>query len=91
VRGLANYRFRDRHVAFTNIEYRYELNAFMSGVAFVDAGTVAPTMRGLALNNLQWDYGFGVRFGFMGATTMRTELSFGAEGPRIVFKFSDVF
>jgi len=91
VRGLANYRFRDRHVAFTNIEYRYELNSFMTGVAFFDAGTVAPTMRGLALNNVKWDYGFGVRLGFMGATTVRTEFSFGAEGPRIVFKFSDVF
>jgi hypothetical protein len=91
VRGLANYRFRDRNVVFTNIEYRYQLNAFMSGVAFFDAGTVAPTMRALTLNNVKWDYGFGVRLGFMGATTVRTELSFGAEGPRIVFKFSDVF
>jgi len=91
VRELANYRFRDRHVAFTNIEYRYELNAFMTGVAFYDAGTVAPTMKALSLRNLQWDYGFGVRFGFMGATTMRTELAFGREGMRFVFKFSDVF
>jgi hypothetical protein len=91
VRGLANYRFRDRNVVFTNIEYRYELNSFMTGVAFFDAGTVAPTMSALTLNNVKWDYGFGVRLGFMGTTTIRTELSFGAEGPRIVFKFSDVF
>jgi hypothetical protein len=91
VRQLANYRFRDRNVVFTNVEYRYELNAFMTGVAFYDAGTVAPTMRALTLKNLQWDYGFGVRFGFMGATTMRTELAFGAEGMRLVFRFSDVF
>lgn len=91
VRGLANYRFRDRNVAFTNIEFRYELNAFMTGVAFVDAGTVAPTFRALSRNDVVWDYGFGLRLGFMGTTTVRTELSFGAEGPRIVFKFSDVF
>ena len=91
VRGLANYRFRDRNVAFVNVEYRYELNAFMSGVLFYDAGTVAPTFNALSMNNLQWDYGFGVRFGFMGAATIRTELSFGAEGPRLVFKFSDIF
>lgn len=91
VRGLANYRFRDRNVVFTNVEYRYELNAFMSGVAFFDAGTVAPSFKALNLDNVQWDYGFGVRIGFMGAITVRTELSFGAEGPRIVFKFSDVF
>ena len=91
VRGLANYRFRDRNVAFTNVEYRYELNAFMSGVVFVDAGTVAPTFNALSMRNLIWDYGFGVRLGFMGAATIRTELSFGAEGPRIVFKFSDIF
>jgi hypothetical protein len=91
VRGLANYRFRDRNVVFTNVEYRYQLNAFMTGVAFFDAGTVAPTVSALTSNNLKWDYGFGVRFGFLGATTVRTELSFGAEGPRIVFKFSDVF
>jgi hypothetical protein len=91
VRELANYRFRDRNVVFTNIEYRYELNAFMTGVAFYDAGTVAPTMHALSLRNLQWDYGFGVRFGFMGSTTMRTELAFGGEGIRFVFRFSDVF
>ena len=91
VRGLANYRFRDRNVVFTNLEYRYELNAFMTGVVFTDVGTVAPAFRALNTKDLQWDYGFGVRFGFMGAATLRTELSFGAEGPRIVFKFNDIF
>jgi hypothetical protein len=91
VRGLANYRFRDQNVAFTNLEYRYELNAFMTGVLFYDAGTVAPTFKGLALDNIQWDWGFGVRFGFMGMGTIRTELSFAAEGPRFVFKFNDIF
>jgi surface antigen Omp85-like protein len=91
VRGLANYRFRDRNVVFTNVEYRYELNAFMTGLAFYDAGTVAPTLSALKLNDVKWDYGFGVRFGFLGAATMRTEISFGAEGPRLVFKFNDIF
>lgn len=91
VRGLANYRFRDRNVVFTNVEYHYELNAFMTGVVFYDAGTVAPTFKGLAIDNIQWDWGFGVRFGFMGMGTMRTEMSFGAEGPRFVFKFNDIF
>jgi hypothetical protein len=63
----------------------------MTGVAFYDAGTVAPTVSALTLRKVQWDYGFGVRFGFMGATTMRTELAFGREGIRFVFRFSDVF
>jgi outer membrane protein assembly factor BamA len=92
VRGLLTYRLRDRHLLLLQAEYRFELNAFMTGAVFYDAGRVAARRRDLGVNDLSTSYGFGLRFGFMSNVSLRTEVALGgADGARFLFKFNDVF
>lgn len=91
VRILPAYRFRDRNALLFQVEYRYELNAFMTGAVFYDAGKVAFNARDLWKSGFTHDAGLGLRLGFMSAVSLRTEVAFGREGARLVFKFNDVF
>lgn len=91
LRDLPAYRLRDRNLMLLQAEYRFELNAFMTGAVFYDAGKVAFRPRDLDFSNLRHDAGFGLRFGFMSAVSLRTEVAFGRDGARLVFKFNDVF
>ncbi len=91
VRSLVAYRLRDRHVVLLQAEYRFELNAFMTGAVFYDAGSVTARMRDVTLRGMRHDAGFGLRLGFMSKVSLRADVAFGSEGPRLVFKFADVF
>jgi hypothetical protein len=92
VRGLLNYRLRDRYMLLLQAEYRYELNAFMTGAVFYDAGRVASARRDLRLRGMRTSWGVGVRFGLLSNVSLRTEVAFGgADGTRFLFKFNDVF
>jgi hypothetical protein len=92
LRGLRPYRFRDRHVMFFQAEYRWDVNPFITGVVFYDAGKVARDWRDLNFDDLEDDYGVGLRLGFLGAVAMRAELALGgADGTRFVLKFNDAF
>lgn len=92
LRGERTYRFRDRNTLLLQAEYRWEVNAFMAGSLFYDAGTVAFDRRDLNLHDLDHDYGFGVRFGFLSAVAMRAEIVFGGgAGTVIAVRFGDVF
>lgn len=92
LRGLRTYRLRDRSLLLLQAEYRWLMNPFISGAIFYDAGTVAPRPRDLELDDLTQDFGIGVRLGWMTTAAVRADLAFGSgEGPRLVFKFSNVF
>jgi outer membrane translocation and assembly module TamA len=91
VRGLPAYRLRDRSLLLLQAEYRWQANPFIAGAIFYDAGTVAPGWRALDLGALEQDAGIGVRIGWMSNAALRADLAFGAEGPRLALKFSNVF
>lgn len=91
LRGLPAYRLRDRALLLLQAEYRFELNAFMTGAVFYDAGKVAFRARDFGRSSFHHDAGFGLRFGFMSNVSLRTEVAFGGDGPKFVFKFNDVF
>jgi hypothetical protein len=91
LRIIPEYRLRDRYVLLLQAEYRFELNAFMTGAVFYDTGKVGHRQQDLNLDDLRHDVGFGLRFGFLSNVSMRSEIVFGRGGPRVVFKFADVF
>jgi hypothetical protein len=84
-RGYPTFRFRDRNMIALQAEYRYYVNALMSGAVFADSGQVAPRVREFAWSRLQTTYGVGVRFGPRGAAALRLDLAFGGSGPTLVF------
>lgn len=67
LRGFTTDRFRDRHMAALMSEWRYEVwrmkhgQVRVEGLAFVDAGTVAPELDRLPDTDLKSSWGFGAR------------------------------
>lgn len=61
MRGFYEGRYRDNHVAITQVEYRRHIIGRLGAVAFAAAGTVAPRYGGLSLGNVRYTYGGGVR------------------------------
>ena len=84
-RGYPTFRFRDRNMIVLQAEYRYYVNALMSGAVFADSGQVAPRVRDFAWSRLKTTYGVGVRFGPRGSAALRLDLAFGGSGPTLVF------
>ena len=92
VRGYRVSRFRDQNSLLLQAEYRYQLNAFMTGSLFYDAGTVAAERHKLNLHDTKTDYGFALRFGFAALIGMRAEIVLGGdEGTVYALRFGDVF
>ena len=91
LRMLPAYRLRDRNLLLLQAEYRFELNAFMTGAVFYDTGKVSFRRQDLNMQGLKHDAGFGLRLGFLSNVSLRTEVAFGSDGPRLIFKFNDVF
>ena len=91
LRGLPSFRYRDRNLILFQTEYRFELNAFMTGAVFYDAGRVSASRGDLFRGDYRHDVGFGLRFGYASAVSLRTELAYGGEGLKLIFKFNDVF
>jgi hypothetical protein len=91
LRGLKSFRYRDRNLILFQTEYRFELNAFLTGAVFYDAGRVSASRGDLLRGDYRHDVGFGLRFGYASAVSLRTELAYGGEGLKLIFKFNDVF
>jgi len=92
LRGIEPYRLRDRSLILLQSEYRWDANAFLGGVIFYEAGTVAARLGALRLDRMIQDFGAGVRFGFLSTVSLRIDAAFGSgEGARFIFRFSDVF
>jgi len=92
LRGLPVYRLRDRNALLLQAEYRWNVNAFMAGSLFYDAGKVTFDRRDLNFDDLKHDYGFGLRIGFLATLAMRAEVVLGGgEGKVFALRFGDVF
>lgn len=91
LRGFDYQRFRDRHLALFQVEYRWVVNAFLTAALFYDAGQVAPRADALALERFRDDYGFGLRFGWEQAVVLRTDFVFGGEGRRLLVRLDRAF
>jgi hypothetical protein len=92
LRGYRVTRFRDRYSMLLQSEYRWQVNDFLTGVLFFDTGKVGASRHDLDFDNLQHDWGFGLRLGFLNIAAIRAEVVFGAEeGHVVTVRFGDVF
>lgn len=62
LRGYAAYRYRDRHMAATQAEYRFPVYKRLGMVAFAGMGDVFSTQVPVQLQNLKYSIGTGLRF-----------------------------
>ena len=85
LRGFASWRFRDRNSLLLQAEWRIMVNRFLDTAFFYDAGKVAGRTADLDLDDLNSDFGFGLRFHGPLATPLRVELAKSREGFVIVF------
>ncbi len=92
LRGFERQRFRDNAVLLMQAEYRYEVNAFVMGAIFADAGQAAPSLSRVRWHDLHTDYGIGLRLGYTTGVAIRTDVAFGGDGAaRLIFTFSAAF
>ena len=92
LRAFATARFHDRHSMVMNYEWRWIPNrSFMDMAVFYDAGKVAANRSGLDFDNLEHDFGVGLRIHGPLTTPLRIDLAKGREGFRIVWAGSAVF
>jgi hemolysin activation/secretion protein len=92
IRSVADYRFRDTHAMWLNVEYRWEAFGLLDMALFTDWGKVAPRASDLDFSNLTHAYGIGFRFNAAQTVFLRFDIGTGAgEGTRFFFKFSKAF
>ena len=90
LRGYSSWRFRDRNSLLLQAEWRIMVNRFIDTAVFYDAGKVTRAPRDLNLDDLQHDYGFGLRFHGPLSTPLRIDFAQGSEGFHMVFAASAV-
>jgi hypothetical protein len=91
LRGFSSWRFRDQNSLLLQGEWRIMVNRFLDTAVFLDAGKVAANRSDLDFNDLQTDYGFGVRFHGPFTTPLRIEVARGREGLHFVVSTSSAF
>jgi hypothetical protein len=87
LRGFANYRFHDRHLAVANVELRIAVLSHLDTALFVDGGNVAARLADLNFD--QRSYGVGLRLHTSRATFGRVDIAKGREGWRLTVSTSD--
>jgi hemolysin activation/secretion protein len=90
-RGFPSFRYRDENLLVLQAEYRYPINPLVSGAIFVDTGQVAPRARMLAWSRFKTTYGTGLRLGASGAASLRLDVAFGGESPRVILGLGHAF
>jgi outer membrane protein assembly factor BamA len=92
LRGYDRQRFRDRSLVYVSAEYRFEVNPFLMGAVFYDAGQVAPDWSQFRLRDFRDNYGLGLRFGYSEAVALRADLAFlGEDHVRLLIGFTTSF
>ena len=92
LRGFVTDRFRDRNLVALQAEYGWDVLPFLSGVLFLEGGTVAPEWRDLRVGSFRRDYGIGFRLGSARTVALRTDVALGSgEGTRVTMRFSHAF
>jgi hypothetical protein len=90
-RGFTDYRFHDRNMQAYTVESRWRIFPHLDGAAFVDAGSVSPTIRGLKFSDLKPSVGFGVRLHNYKTTIARLDVGHSVEGWHIFFRMNEPF
>jgi hypothetical protein len=90
-RGFADYRFTDRNMQTYSVESRWRVFAHLDAAVFADAGSVAPTIRGLKMSDLKPSYGVGIRLHNYRTTIARIDFGHSVEGWHIYFRMNEPF
>jgi hypothetical protein len=77
LRGYYDGRYRDKHAATLQAEYRRRLTGRWGIVAFAGAGGVAPNLNSFQLRNTRPSGGLGVRYLISKSEGINLRLDFG--------------
>jgi hypothetical protein len=98
LRGHSSRRFRDRALLATQVEWRYQAywhpgfpDRAVEGFAFVDAGSVGPSLGAIALSELRVTPGIGVRWIEQGESRIEGYVAFGGGRARFDVEFGRTF
>lgn len=88
VRGLDNFRFRDRAAVLVNAEYRWEVWHFLDLALFADAGQVFRDADELTFAGFETSYGLGLRLKENARRAFaRLDLARSDEGVQVIVQF----
>ena len=88
LRGYRTYRFRDRDAVLLTAQFQWPVHEYVDGVAFVDAGTVAPRLSAIRVSAVPVTQGIGVRVHTPKKTVFRLDLARSVEGLQLLVGFS---
>ncbi len=91
LRGFETFRFRDRHLLFVILEYRWELFKYANVVLFYETGKVFHENRDFNLTQLHHDFGWGLRFKNHHRVFLILEMAFSNEETRFIFRTGSEF
>lgn len=98
LRGHRSWRFRDRALLAAMAEWRYQVwyhpgdpRYRLDGFAFVDHGSVAPSLGALDWNEFETTPGLGLRFMDRGVGLLEGFVAFGGEGTRFGIELGTSF
>jgi len=92
LRGYSSWRFRDQNSLLLQAEWRIMVNRYLDLAFFYDAGKVEPRTKDIDLDNLQDDFGVGIRIHSPFATPLRIEFAHSRESNiRLIFSSSASF
>jgi surface antigen Omp85-like protein len=84
LRAYPSYRFRDRHALFLKGEYRWAVHKMVDVAGMVEAGRVAPTVKGLRSSDMAESVGAGLRVHTKTSNVVDLDVAHGRDG----FKFT---
>ena len=94
MRGYFQGRYRDRHYAAAQLEYRGHVWWRVGAVAFAGVGDVfGSSASDMRFSNLKYSYGFGVRFLFnrQEKINLRADVGFGRQTKGVYFGLEEAF
>jgi outer membrane protein assembly factor BamA len=80
IRGFDEFRFRDKRNLLFQVEYRWEVWAYIDMTVFADAGKVFADMDDFNFKDLHTGYGFGLRIHTPGGWRLRFDLARSTDG-----------
>jgi hypothetical protein len=83
IRGFDEFRFRDRRNLLLQIEYRWEVWAYIDMTVFMDAGKVFADMDDFNFKDLHTGYGVGLRIHTPAGWRLRFDLARSIEGIKL--------
>lgn len=90
MRGYSLNRFLDKGKFLANVEYRFPIWRRLGGNAFIDTGTVWPSLDKIDFGRIAFDAGLGLRI-YLPDFCVRVDVGFSKEGMGLYFNFGHVF